>query len=238
MNRNKKRWLAIALITATVLITGGVLGFAPLFEVRTQSSATRSFTIDQSMARVRKIFTRTNAAKKIIAGANAKLLDQEWLNMDFEIQQPIFSQDWSLNGDGQLTVETNDSYLGQHKMVLDQTLSISPERLHVTNQLASNGPAGQVNASNPVVAYDSMMGLTPDEQGQAKFETSLDLEIVTTAGLFTKSIVADEIRQAAGRSLKKQEAAIRDAVSEHDGQLIVIPDAIRGLFGGGKSGKD
>jgi hypothetical protein len=213
---------AILFTIVAGLIALMVIGIAPLWEVHAESRATRAFTIDQSMARVRKILVRTNAAKKIVAGADAELLDQKWLNMAFELPRPILSSDWHIEGDGQLTVQANDAYLGQHAMTLNQRLDITAERLHVTNQL--NGQSRHANQA--ITAYRSAMTLSPGAQGQASFETSLTIEVTTRAGLFTRGMVAQGIRDAAGRSLEQQEAAVRAVVAEQDGKWLVLPQSL------------
>lgn len=119
----------------------------PTTTVEVSSNADHQFTVDEPMRRVRKILVRTNAVKKIIAMADAELLDQEWLKMNFEIDKPLLKRDWNIDGDGELSVRFDDAYLGSHDITLLQSVDISPVRLHVTNDLDQ--------ATEPVQNYSS-----------------------------------------------------------------------------------
>ena len=209
------------LIAAAVLIVVGTIAvlLLPQQSITVGSSATSSFVVDAPMKRVRKILVRTNAVKKIVAMADAKIQDQKWLDMKFDIDRRLIDRDWTLDGSGELVVQINDAYLGQHDITLQQSVDIAPTRLHSTNQAA--GPQG------PVQKYASELTLAEDENGKAKFDLSLNLEIQTTANFLTRSRVESEIKAAAGRSLEKQEIALRQVVDDHKGDLIILPDLNR-----------
>ena len=210
------KFVLFAIIGFVFIVAVGFL-LIPASSIEASSQAEHQFTIEDPMRRVRKILVRTNAVKKIVAMADAELLDQEWLNMKFDIDKPILKRDWNVNGDGILSVRFNDAYLGSHEITLQQDASISPDRLHVTNELQQ--PSG------PVQNYRSVLTLTPDDSGNAHFKCSLDLRIKTTANWFTESVVRSKIEAAAAEALKMQEKAIRTVVADHADELIILPDS-------------
>ncbi len=200
------------------LLVAGVVGFLliPSSPIEVSSKAEHQFTIEEPMRRVRKILVRTNAVKKIVAMADAELLNQEWLDMKFDIDKPLLKRDWNVNGEGELSVRFNDAYLGSHDITLQQNANISPDQLHTTNDLQT--PSG------PVQNYSSVLTLTPDDSGNAHFVFSLDLRIKTTANWFTESTVRSKIEASAAEALKQQEEAIREVVSDHADELIILPE--------------
>ena len=206
------------LLAVAALIVVGVIAILllPQQPLTVGSSATSSFVIDVPMQRVRKILVRTNAVKKIVAMADAKVQDQKWLKMKFDADRRLLDRDWQLDGTGELVVQINDAYLGQHDITLQQSVDIAPTRLHSTN--TTDGPQG------PVQKYESEFTLVESENGKAKFDLSLNLEIQTTANLLTRSRVESEIKAAAARSLEKQEKAIREVVDEQKDKLLILPD--------------
>ena len=201
------------------LLVIAAIGFAvlPSRELNVPSSATHEFQIDAPMERVRKVLVRTNAVKKIVAMADAKLLDQEWLNLDFDINRPLLKRDWHVDGEGQLVVESNNAYLGTHEMTLNQSVDIKRDRLYVENDL--DQPSG------PIREYSATLELVPGDDGEATVKSSLKLNITTTANWFTSSIVESSIKKSALDSLKNQEQAIRQVVDDHAYELIVLPQA-------------
>ena len=208
-------------IVVALLIAGGlVFAFSPQQEIEVTSSADHQFTIDESMERVRKVLVRTNAVKKIVAMSDAELKGQKWLDMDFEMPGKLLDRNWHVEGEGKLGVLIKDSYIGDNQITLNQAVDIKRQRLHVTNVL--DKPVGAIQD------YDSAMTLTPDDIGNAAFESKLELKIKTTANWLTRSKVEKEIKASAKRSLQKQEQAIRAAVSEQDGKMFIIPDKLRG----------
>ena len=208
-------------IVVAVLIAGGlVFAFSPQQELEVTSSASHQFTIDESMERVRKILVRTNAAKKIIAMSDAELKGQKWLDMNFKMPKRILDRDWHLDGEGKLKVLIKDGYIGDNEITLNQAIDIQRQRLHVTNVL--DQPVGAIRD------YDSTMTLTPDDVGNATFESKLNLKIKTTANWLTKSKVESEIKESAKKSLERQEQAIRAAVEEQAGKPFILPDQLGG----------
>lgn len=204
----------IGIVVAVGIIAA--IAVVPKRSLEVPSSATHTFTIDQSMERVRKILVRTNAVKKIVAMADAKLMDQKWLNMQLDVEGSILKRDWQVGGDGELTVEMNDSYLGTHELVLAQQVDIRPQRLESKNNLKE--PTG------PIQQYQSTVTLSPDELGNASIECTLDLQVNTNANWLIASRVEREIKASAEKSLRRQEQAIRDVVAEQDGKLLILPD--------------
>ncbi len=214
MHLNKSTLFVIA---AVALVVAGVIALAvmPTKTLEVPSEGKYQFVIDQPMQRVRKILVRTNAIKKIVAMANAELLDQKWLDMQFEIEGPLLKADWKLDGHGELIVKTNNAYIGQHEITLNQKVDITPDRLHATNELA--------RPNGPIREYTSILTLTPDPAGNAEINSSLHLKIRTSASWLTSSRVESEIRKAALESLKNQEQALRAVVAEHADELIILP---------------
>ncbi|QEG20371.1 hypothetical protein [Mariniblastus fucicola] len=215
--KNLKSKLAIFIPAgaAVVILAVVVYGLVPSSPLSATSSAEHGFTVDVPMERARKIMVRTNAAKKLVAMADAELLDQKWLNMDFDIERPLLKRDWQVDGEGELIVRTNDAYLGEHDIVLMQNVDIVRERLHVTNKLKQ--PSG------PIQQYSATLALVPDNEGKAKFVTKLDLEIETTANFLTRSTVKSNIESAAQTALEKQEQAIRLIIDEQADELLIFP---------------
>ncbi len=212
------RWMTTAAITvvAAVLL---VFALVPLQTMEVRSSAEHEFLIDRPMERVRKILVRTNSIKTIVAMADARLKDQQWLEIRFENDDRLLDRDWELSGDGQLEVVTRNGWLGEVELQLDQSIKVRVDRLESTNQLAS--PAG------PVRDYDARLLLTPDGEGKAHFATSLQLVIQTRASWFTRGMIESRIRSAAKESLVNQESALRQIVEEHDGKLLILPGPSR-----------
>lgn len=212
MNKTK---LSLVGIVVVVLVLA-VLALIPMVTIEVPSSAEHTFELNESMPRVRKILVRTNAVKKIVAMADAELLNQKWLQMEFTIERPILRQDWHLDGTGELIVRTNDAYIGRHDIMLIQSIDVTPERLHVSNDLAH--PAG------PIREYASTLTLTPGVDGKASITTTLNLKIKTKVSWLTRKTVEQRIRESARAASQKQEQAIRNVVQQHADELIILPE--------------
>lgn len=210
-----KRSLIIAMIVATVIVAAGALLLTRTVKLDVPAEADYEFTVDVPMPRLRKILVRTNAVKKIIAMADAELLDQEWLDLNFQADRPLLNRDWKLDGSGQLKVNVNDPYIGNHLITLNQSVEINPDRLKVENDL--DKPVGSIRE------YSSTLTLIPDASGNAKIVSSVNLRINTSANWFLQSAVENSIRDAALKSLKKQEQAIRELVEDHADELFILP---------------
>ena len=208
----------IIVLVSLAALLGILLGtwFLTESELTVESSAQHEFTIDERMPRVRKILVRTNAAKKIVAMANAELLDQKWLDMQFDLGEKLRDRDWQVDGEGQLKVVLNNAYLGKVNLTLDQAVDIRRERMEVNSELGES--------SGAITKYDSNVELTPDENGQALFRTSLSLVITTKANFFTRSVVKKNIESAAADALESQEKAFREVVSDKDGEILILPE--------------
>ena len=206
--------------TIGLILAMGVAAFwlLPETEMTESSTAEHQFVVEVPMQRVRKILVRTNAVKKIVAMANAELESQEWLDMDFDAKRPILDQDWKVDGQGELKIVIHDAYLGEVPLTLTQDVAVEKNRLNVTCVSTSN--------SGPIQEYRSSMVLTPDANGDAQFQTSLALQIKTTANLLNRQIVSSSIRNSAMKALEQQEQAIREVVSAQDGKLIILPDGV------------
>ena len=205
----------IIIVLAAVFALGLCAWLFTTSDLTVESSAQHEFTIDEGMPRVRKILVRTNAVKKIVAMADAKLLDQKWLDMNFDLGGKILDRNWHVDGDGQLEVVVNNSYLGDVNMTLDQKVDIRRDQLESVSKLAKT--------SGAITKYDSRIELTPDSAGKAKFQTSLSLEVSTTANFFTRSLVEKNIRAAADDALKAQEKAFRQIVNDKKDELLILP---------------
>ena len=200
---------------AVVLVLGFCGWFLTQSELTVESSAEHQFTIDERMPRVRKILVRTNAVKSIVAMADAKLLDQKWLDMKFDLGGKLLDRNWNVDGSGQLDVVVFNSYLGDVDLTIDQDVDIRPDRMETISKLAKS--------SDAITAYDSKILLTPDDDGKATFQTSLNLEISTKANIFTRYFVSNGIKAAADRALKAQEKAIRKIVSDEEDEFLILP---------------
>ena len=209
--------IVIAVLSVLLLLALGVW-FLTESELTVESTAQHEFTIDERMPRVRKILVRTNAVKKIVAMADAELLDQEWLDMEFDLGKKILDRDWHVDGEGKLDVVVKNSYLGNVNLTLDQTVDIRPDKLVAVSKLGKS--------SGAITKYDSNVELTPDDNGKASFRTSLSLVVTTKANFFTRSVVKKNIESSATEALKNQEKAFREVVSDKDGDLLIVPDKL------------
>lgn len=211
------RLIIIGVVVLALVAAGLAFVLLPEQEIEAGSSANHQFTIDVPMERVRKILVRTNAAKKIIAMSDAELKGQKWVDMDFEMPGKILDRNWHVDGQGKLEVLIKDSYLGDNRITLNQSVDITRQRLHVINRLDQ--------PTDSIRNYDSVMTLTPNDVGNAQFECQLDLEIKTTANGLIKSRVESEIKSAAAKSLERQEQAIRAVVDEQADKILILPGA-------------
>ena len=212
--------LFVAIVVALLIVGGIVFAVSPQRELEVTSSADHQFTIDVPMERVRKILVRTNAVKKIVAMSDAELKGQKWVDMDFEMPGKLLDRNWHVDGEGKLKILIKDSYIGDNEITLSQAVDIKRQRLHVTNVLDQ--------PTDAIRDYDSTMTLTPDEVGNAMFDTKLELKIKTTANWITTGKVEKEIKASAKRSLERQEQAIRDAVDEQADKMFIVPDKLGG----------
>ena len=208
----------VVVLLGVLLLLGLGTWFLTKSELTVESSAQHEFTIDERMPRVRKILVRTNAVKKIVAMADAELLDQKWLKMDFDLGGKLLDRDWHVDGNGQLDVVVNDSYLGAINLTLDQKIDIRPDQLEAESKLGKS--------SGSITKYDSRIELTPDEQNKANFKTSLSLTITTKANFFTRSMVRRNIEAAAKNALQNQERAFREVVADKKDALLIVPDKL------------
>ena len=211
----KKTLLAIAVVAVIAILSAS--WFLTQKEITVESSATHEFTINEPMTRVRKILVRTNAAKKVVAMSDGRLVDQELDDVDFKRGDKLLDGKWKLDGDSKLNVEINDAWLGKVDLQIEQQADVQKEKLLVSNKM--------VESSGGITKYNSSMSLTPTSGGgDAKFETSLSLEITTKANFFTKSAVERNIKAAAGKALETQEEAFRQIVKDKDGDLLILPE--------------
>ena len=221
-NGTENKIMTKPIIAAVALVVLLGIGLSAWFltesELTVESTAQHEFTIDEGMPRVRKILVRTNAVKKIVAMADAELLDQKWLDMDIDLGKKILKRDWHVDGQGKLDVVVNNSYLGKINLTLDQSVDIRRERLQVESKLGKS--------SGAITKYDSNVELTPDESGQAHFKTSLSLVVSTKANFFTRSVVKKNIEAAAADALDSQEQAFREVVKEKEGEFLIVPDQL------------
>lgn len=204
------------LVTGLIILAAAVLLLVPIRTVDVTSQADRHFQLDVAMPRVRKILVRSNAVKKIVAMADATLLDQQWQNMAFESAGPLLKGDWHVTGEGRLSIDVNDDYLGKQSIKLNQSVDIKPDRLISTNKL--------IEPSKSIREYSSSLRLTPGVDGNAEFDLSLKIRVRTTAGLITRGIVQREIEAAAAKSLNQQETVIRELVAQQRNKLLIIPN--------------
>ena len=215
MKTTTRNFLLIGLVVLAAIVFLAI----PTSTLEVTSEAQHRFELDVRMPRVRKIMVRTDAVKKIVAMADATLLDQKWQNMKFESNGSLLKADWQVNGEGQLSIQINDAYLGEQSIQLDQTVDVKPKRLYSTNKL--------VEPSKSIREYNSTLELIPDEEGNAVVASTLKVTVRTTASWLTKSYVRKEIEAAAPKSLEQQETAIRELVEEYRDKLIIVPDLDR-----------
>ena len=78
-------------------------------------------------------------------------------------------------------------------------------------------------SSGAITKYDSMVELSPDENGKARFQTSLSFSVSTTANFFTRSSVEKGIKAAAADALDSQERAFREVVKDKEGEFLILP---------------
>ena len=204
------------LVAGLIILAAGLVLFAAILPVDVTSQADHRFQLDVGMPRARKILVRTNAVKKIVAMADATLLDQQWQNMAFESTGSLLKGNWHVTGEGRLSIDVNDDYLGKQSIQLNQTVDIKPDRLVSSNEL--------LEPSKSIREYSSSLELTPGADENAEFDLSLKIRVRTTAGLITRGIVQREIEAAAVKSLNQQEKVIRELVAQQRDKLLIIPD--------------
>ena len=131
-----KRWrLIVASATAAVLAAVAISILTA--EYPTEQSARRTFTIDVSFPQVRKILVRTDAARRITTEAPEVRLSSSsgtinrWGLDSFDLKNP----QWRIESHGRMKVRTNDDYIGQQLITLDQDVVISPASLRSEVQL-------------------------------------------------------------------------------------------------------
>jgi len=207
--------VTVIVVIAVLLIAATLVLFVPGKSIEVTASASDSFVIGTKMERVRKILVRTNSVKTIVAMANAVLTDQEWLNLKLENEGSLLDRNWNLSGQGKLTVLSDDPWLGKQELTLDQKIEVQPERLESTNTLGE--------PSNSIRAYTSNLVLTPDSNGNAEFQSRLDLTIQTRANWFIRKTAEARIREAPAKALQNMEQAIRDIVASHDDEILILP---------------
>ena len=212
MNSKVRNLLLIAL---AVVAVAGFLA-VPMLTIEVDSEAKHRFQLDVKMPRVRKILVRTNAVKKIVAMADATLLDQKWQTMAFDSDGPLLIGDWHVSGEGQLSIQVNDDYLGEQSIQLKQAVDVRPNRVYSTNDLTE--------PSESIRQYASTLELIPGEDNNAVINLALQIKIRTTASWITRPFVKQEIEAAAAKSLAKQEAAIQELVDQQRGNLLIVPN--------------
>ncbi len=200
---------------ALLVLLAASLALAYPRDVAIPGMATHEFTIDVPYTRVRKILVRTNAVKKIVALANAELLDQSWTGIEIDLARLLREPDWELEGEGKLQVRTNDDYIGQHDITLLQRVKIRPEELVVANTLEQ--PAGRL------LDYRTSLRLAPDDQQMARFQTSAELTVLCRVAPIFRHVARRRVQAAAVRALNNQEKALRSVVDDHRDSLFIMP---------------
>jgi hypothetical protein len=129
--RHTLLWIGILGPIGVGLLGAVIAGLVSRGEYETEQSAARSFTIDENFTKVRKILVRKDAAKQLVAmGGGSEFLSQRWSGGDAELESArLLDPKWKIDLQGTLRVRTQDAYVGQQEITLQQNVTITQDLL-------------------------------------------------------------------------------------------------------------
>jgi len=210
----RKPILAVTLILLLVIGVATAIACQRVTVVQT-SAAKQQFDVPESIARVRKIFVRSNATQDLVAMSDATLLAQDWNDLKLGIEGALLNRDWKLDGGGTIVVRFHDDYLGEHELTMKQAVHVEP------NALTSLTELQEVNS--PVQEYRNEITLEPNSSGGTRISLDLQLEVETKALRIAQNVVKQKIEESSTNSVEGQKQAILALIKKHDGQLLILP---------------
>ena len=200
----------LAFVALLLLAVAGGYWLWPRAEVCAQS-AQNSFVIDETFDRVRKILVRTKATEKIVALGESS----EFIGEQQQIDGIVFGNALSLGVSGELKVRTDDPYIGQHLITLDQDVELNFDRL-VSNLTLSEG-------SDRLRGYDCRTEFLRDGD-KTVVNCKLTLTIKTTAPKIAAGYANRRVKESAESALGTQERAIRQVVEDNRHKKWILPE--------------
>lgn len=218
ISRNTK-WAIGGILGVTALAVAAGLLFRG--EYATIQGATRTFTIDDNFTGVRKVLVRTDAAKQIVTmGGGSEFISQHWQtvggDLGSSLRELLEDPNWRLELHGTLKVLTKDEYIGEHEIMLDQHVVITPDSL--TSEVHLKEPTARLKK------YDMTTSFQRDSQaGNTIVELALTQEILTDAPWFAHGIADRRVLASVERTLANQETAIRKVIADNIGDVPLFP---------------
>jgi hypothetical protein len=214
----------------TKLAVGAILGVTALAvaaglvfrgEYASTQGATRSFAINDNFTGVRKVLVRTDAAKQIVTmGGGSTFVSQDWQTVGGDpggtLRDLIEDPNWRLELHGTLTVLTKDDYIGEHEIMLDQHVVITPDSL--VSEVHLKEPTARLKK------YDMTTSFKRNSQGgDTEVDLALTQEILTDAPWFAHGIADRRVLASVEKTLANQEAAIRKVIADNIGDVPLFP---------------
>jgi hypothetical protein len=240
--RSGKSWVWLGLgVAAAALLVAVVLGLIFRGSYETEQTATRSFAIDQNFTTVRKILVRKDGAKQLVTmGGGSVFRDQKWSDIDADLgAMKLLDPNWRVELHGVLQVRTQDDYVGEQDIDLEQDVEITPDFLHsavklkkpaerlrdyrMTTLFDRGGAASEPAAGAPVAGADASAGAEAAGPGSTHVTLTLTEKILTDAPWFAHSIADRRVRASVERTLANQEAAIRKLVADNLDDVPLLP---------------
>jgi hypothetical protein len=215
-----KKFRVLGLVGAGVAMAAGAVAWGLVFRgtYETEQSAARSFVIAQDFTKVRKILVRKNAAQQLVTmGGGSTFLAQKWDHGDAEIESlQLLNPKWRIELNGVLEVRTNDDYIGEQEIALQQHVVIEVDFLHSEVELEK--PAERLRDYRMTTHFDR-----DDAAGVTRVELKLTQKILTDAPWFAHGIADRRVRESVERALANQEAAIQRLIAENLNDVPLLP---------------
>ena len=174
--------------------------------------ARNEFVIDEDFSKVRKILVRTKATEKIVALGESS----EFVGEQQQLEGIKFSDfKLSLGVAGELKVRTDDPYVGQHLITLDQDVELNLDRLVSQLSLAEG--------SDRLRGYDCRTEFGRDGE-KTVVNCELKLTIKTTAPRIAVGYANRRVKESAQAALDTQERAIRKVVEDNRHKKWILPE--------------
>lgn len=215
ISRNTKWAIGAILGLAAVAVVGGLLIRG---EYATTQSAQRQFRIDDNFTPVRKVLVRTDAAKQIVTmGGGSEFVSQDWQAIGGALDPArLLESNWRIELHGVLRVRTQDDYIGEHVIDLDQHVVITPDSL--VSEVHLKGPTARLKQ------YEMTTSFKRDPQrGDTVVDLALTQEILTDAPWFAHGIADRRVLASVERTLANQETAIRKVIADNIADVPVFP---------------
>ncbi|HYO24430.1 MAG TPA: hypothetical protein VEQ85_05725 [Lacipirellulaceae bacterium] len=221
----RSRVMTIAGTVGALAVGAVALGLVFRGSYETEQTSTRSFVMPEDFTAVRKILVRKDGAQQLVAMGGSTFLGQQWSGGGVDVGAvTLLDPKWRLDLHGTLKVRTQDDYVGQQDIALEQDVVIEPDFLH--SEVELDKPAERLRDYRMTTHFsraESAARAGADGASGTRVELKLSQRILTDAPWFAHRIADRRVLASVERTLENQEAAIRKLVAENIDDVPLLP---------------